>query len=408
MRLNFSGVSDDDIREGVRRIGEVVARAGRPLRHADRREPPAPAAAPRRGAAPDPDLADVLHLPRRVRAGRRADAPMSRVAVLKGGALAGAPGLAAVRRARRGRARAPRPRGHRHRRRRAISSRGCASGARTSRSSRCTAATARTARAGAAGDPRHPLHRLGRVGLHALRRQGARQARACVDAGLPTPDFFAFTETAFKELGAAEALRRHRGAPRASRSSSSPPTRAARWACASRATRGRRARARSSPRSPTRTRCCSSATSHGRDLAVSVARRRARCRSSRRSRARRTSTTSTARYEIGRTSFVCPADARRRADRARAGARARRVPAARLPRLRPHRPACSTRRRASSTVLEANAIPGLTETSLLPQAADAAGIGFDALIGADRRAGAAAGVAAAPAGLATRPRSPRA
>jgi D-alanine-D-alanine ligase len=31
-------------------------------------------------------------------------------------------------------------------------------------------------------------------------------------------------------------------------------------------------------------------------------------------------------------------------------------------------------------VLEANAIPGLTETSLLPQAADAAGIGFDAVV----------------------------
>ena len=32
------------------------------------------------------------------------------------------------------------------------------------------------------------------------------------------------------------------------------------------------------------------------------------------------------------------------------------------------------------SVLEVNAIPGLTETSLLPQAAEAAGIGFDALI----------------------------
>ncbi len=31
-------------------------------------------------------------------------------------------------------------------------------------------------------------------------------------------------------------------------------------------------------------------------------------------------------------------------------------------------------------VLEANAIPGLTETSLLPQAAEAAGIGFDQLV----------------------------
>jgi D-alanine-D-alanine ligase len=31
-------------------------------------------------------------------------------------------------------------------------------------------------------------------------------------------------------------------------------------------------------------------------------------------------------------------------------------------------------------VLEANAIPGLTETSLLPMAAEAAGIGFDELV----------------------------
>ena len=36
-------------------------------------------------------------------------------------------------------------------------------------------------------------------------------------------------------------------------------------------------------------------------------------------------------------------------------------------------------------MLEVNAIPGLTETSLLPMAADAAGIDFDELIGADRR-----------------------
>ena len=32
-------------------------------------------------------------------------------------------------------------------------------------------------------------------------------------------------------------------------------------------------------------------------------------------------------------------------------------------------------------VLETNVIPGMTETSLLPQAADAAGIGFDELVG---------------------------
>ena len=39
-------------------------------------------------------------------------------------------------------------------------------------------------------------------------------------------------------------------------------------------------------------------------------------------------------------------------------------------------------------VLEANTVPGLTETSLLPQAADAAGISFDELI--ERILGAAA------------------
>ena len=33
------------------------------------------------------------------------------------------------------------------------------------------------------------------------------------------------------------------------------------------------------------------------------------------------------------------------------------------------------------TVLEANVIPGLTDTSLLPLAAEAAGIGFDELVG---------------------------
>ena len=32
-------------------------------------------------------------------------------------------------------------------------------------------------------------------------------------------------------------------------------------------------------------------------------------------------------------------------------------------------------------VLETNVVPGMTDTSLLPQAADAAGIGFDELVG---------------------------
>jgi 2-aminoadipate transaminase len=62
MRLNFSGVGDADIREGVRRIGEVI---GEQLELFGALTGSRPAsAAPEREAAPDPDLADVLHLHR--------------------------------------------------------------------------------------------------------------------------------------------------------------------------------------------------------------------------------------------------------------------------------------------------------------------------------------------------------
>jgi 2-aminoadipate transaminase len=71
MRLNFSGVSEAEIREGVRRIGEVVREqvelygkltgTYRPL---DAPAVPAP-------TEPDPELADVLHLPRPAKRGGR-------------------------------------------------------------------------------------------------------------------------------------------------------------------------------------------------------------------------------------------------------------------------------------------------------------------------------------------------
>jgi D-alanine-D-alanine ligase len=85
------------------------------------------------------------------------------------------------------------------------------------------------------------------------------------------------------------------------------------------------------------------------------------------------------RYEIGRTSFVCPADLPEAAT-ARAQELARRTYRllgcygfARVDlMLDPE---------GELFVLEANPIPGLTETSLLPQAAEAAGIGFDELVG---------------------------
>jgi D-alanine-D-alanine ligase len=87
-----------------------------------------------------------------------------------------------------------------------------------------------------------------------------------------------------------------------------------------------------------------------------------------------------ARYEIGRTTFVCPAEV---GDEVSARAQALALEVYRLF-------GCSGFGRvdlmldaATSElfVLEIEAVPGLTDTSLLPQAAEAAGIGFDELIG---------------------------
>ena len=87
-----------------------------------------------------------------------------------------------------------------------------------------------------------------------------------------------------------------------------------------------------------------------------------------------------ARYEIGRTDFVCPAELDAgTTDRAQALA----VEAYRLL-------GCEgfarvdlmvDRETGELSLLEVNAVPGLTETSLLPQAAEAAGIAFDELVG---------------------------
>jgi D-alanine-D-alanine ligase len=86
-----------------------------------------------------------------------------------------------------------------------------------------------------------------------------------------------------------------------------------------------------------------------------------------------------ARYEIGRTDFVCPADL---PDGLTERAQELAVRTYRLL-------GCSAFARVDLmldaagdlSVLEANPIPGLTETSLLPQAAEAAGVSFDELVG---------------------------
>jgi D-alanine-D-alanine ligase len=84
-----------------------------------------------------------------------------------------------------------------------------------------------------------------------------------------------------------------------------------------------------------------------------------------------------ARYEIGRTEFVCPAELDNGTEAAVNEAALRAFEAL----------GCSGFARvdlmlgdAGPEVLEVNAVPGLTDTSLLPQAAEAAGLGFDELV----------------------------
>lgn len=98
-----------------------------------------------------------------------------------------------------------------------------------------------------------------------------------------------------------------------------------------------------------------------------------------------------ARYEIGRTSFVCPANlppsvtARAHDVALRSYALLGLEGFARVDLMLEEESGAADRAAAPSEgepyVLEANATPGLTETSLVPQAAEAAGSGFDELIG---------------------------
>ncbi len=85
------------------------------------------------------------------------------------------------------------------------------------------------------------------------------------------------------------------------------------------------------------------------------------------------------RYEIGMTTFVCPADL---PDGVTERAQELALAVYRL--LGCHGVAridlMLEEATGELTVLETNVVPGLTETSLLPQAADAAGIGFDELV----------------------------
>lgn len=85
------------------------------------------------------------------------------------------------------------------------------------------------------------------------------------------------------------------------------------------------------------------------------------------------------RYEIGMTTFVCPAELE-----ADTTARAQELALEVYQLLGCHGVAridlMLDEQSGELWVLETNVVPGMTETSLLPQAADAAGIGFDELV----------------------------
>jgi D-alanine-D-alanine ligase len=202
------------------------------------------------------------------------------------------------------------------------------------------------------------------------------QAKSAIrEAGLPTPDWFAFSQTAFRELGAADAL------PRLEQSLGFPlvvkPSRG-----------GSSLGVKFAAGAPEVPQALVSAFSYddrvllerfvaGRELAVSVLGDEA-LPVVEAIPAQGDAYDFEARYEIGRTRFVCPAEL----DQGEWAA----VTEAALATYRAL--GCSGFARVDlilgsdgPQVLEANAIPGLTDTSLLPQAAEAAGMSFEQLVG---------------------------
>jgi D-alanine-D-alanine ligase len=200
-----------------------------------------------------------------------------------------------------------------------------------------------------------------------------------IEAGIPTPEFFAFNETAFRELGAAEALpaiEERLEFPIVVKPASQGSALGIKFARTAADVPGALVAAFSYDSKVLLERHV-----EGRDLAVSVLEG---------PDGPETLPVVEAvpqeedfydfesRYEIGRTSFVCPAEL---PDSVSARAQELALAVYRLL-------GCSGFARIDLMLdgegelylLEANAVPGLTETSLLPQAAEASGIGFDELV----------------------------
>jgi D-alanine-D-alanine ligase len=200
------------------------------------------------------------------------------------------------------------------------------------------------------------------------------------DHGIPTPDFYAFSETAFKALGAAQALPAIEDRlqfPIVVKPASQGSALGIKFAGTPADVPQALIAAFSYDRKVLLERHVS-----GRDLAVSVLDEPGGPRALPVVEAvpeQQPFYDFEARYEIGRTKFVCPAEL----DEA-TSARAAEIALEVYGLLGLGGFARVDLMLDSGTgelfVLEANPIPGLTETSLLPQSADAAGIGFDELI----------------------------
>ena len=276
---------------------------------------------------------------------------VSRVALLKGGRSLERQVSLRSARAGRGRARAPRPRRGGDRRR----ARPRRPAAR--RRAPDVAFVALHGRGGEDGTVQELLELVGAPlhGLAARRRASAAWTRCspstrCATPGSRRPTSTRSRETAFRELGAAQGAAGDRGAARL------PDRRQAR-----RPGLGARdqVRARRPPTSPGAlvaafsydTKVLLERHVAGRDLAVSVIEGPDGPEALPLVEAiphDEDFYDFEARYEIGRTDFRCPAEVGDEATRARAGAGARGLPAARLLRLRPRRPDARARRPASS------------------------------------------------------------
>jgi D-alanine-D-alanine ligase len=200
------------------------------------------------------------------------------------------------------------------------------------------------------------------------------------DAGLPTPDFYSFSQTAFAELGAAQALpdiEARLRFPVVVKPAAQGSALGIRFAATAEDVPAALVAAFSYD-----TKVLLERHVAGRDLAVSILDGPAGPRALPVVEAvpEGDEYDFEARYEIGRTRFVCPAELPEQVTR-RAQELAvevwRTLGCAGFARVDLMLDDAS----GELQVLEVNTVPGLTETSLLPQAAEAAGLGFDELVG---------------------------